>query len=193
MSSSTLLYREATLAEYQVENARGRRFVMFRGLLIGLTACVLTGCAAVGTEDASHDDPRTTYGSDEPILQSVRDIEWQPGPASLEEGAEYVVLEGDPSESGLFVMRLRLPDGFVIRPHTHPNFERVTVISGTFHLGHGATFDRDSAHRLDAGSFTAMPPGMEHFAFAEGETVLHLTSIGPWDINYIDPADDPRQ
>lgn len=170
---------------------------MNRLLKIGAIAGFLVGCAEVSvttsTDNNDDYDPRTAYGPDEHILVPVDDIDWQPGPESLAEGAEYAVLEGDPSSSGMFVMRLRLPDGFIISPHTHPNVERVTVISGTFNLGHGAEFDRDAANRMPAGSFTSMPPGMQHFAFVEGETVVQLTSIGPWEINYIDPDDDPRR
>jgi hypothetical protein len=41
----------------------------------------------------------------------------------------------------VFTMRLRLPDGYVIAPHTHPNVERVTVVSDTFLLGVNAADD----------------------------------------------------
>lgn len=168
---------------------------MFRGLLIAALGYLLVGCADAGGAEAEEKkkDPRAHYGPDQQVLMPVEDIEWEAGPESLAEGSEYAVLEGDPSESGLFVMRLRLPDGFIIHPHTHPNFERVTVISGTFHLGHGEDLDEEATDRLDAGSFTTMPPDTEHFAIMEGDTVLQLTSIGPWDIEYVDPADDPRQ
>jgi len=45
---------------------------------------------------------------------------------------------------------------------------------------------------LPAGSYSFMPPGMKHYAWAEGETILQLATIGPWQINYLNPADDPR-
>jgi len=38
-----------------------------------------------------------------------------------------------------------------------------------------------------------MLPETAHFAIAEGETVIQLTSIGPWEINYVNPEDDPRR
>jgi hypothetical protein len=34
---------------------------------------------------------------------------------------------------------------------------------------------------------------MHHFAWAEGETELQISSIGPWGITYLNPADDPRK
>lgn len=33
---------------------------------------------------------------------------------------------------------------------------------------------------------------MVHYAYADGETIVQLNSIGPWDIEYVDAADDPR-
>ncbi len=177
-----------------MNHLRRDRSFRCRLMLIGSAATLLSciGCESADADEADM-DPRTTFGPDSAIQLSVDEIEWQPGPDSLEEGAEYAVLEGDPGSSGIFVMRLKLPDGFEIAPHTHPNFERVTVISGTFNLGHGSTFNREEATELPAGSFTCMPPGMEHYAFAEGETVIQLTSHGPWEIHYIDPDNDPRE
>ena len=167
-------------------------------LMLSLTACSEDYQALGGTDERGGDGAKTTVGDvrigpDEPIMVAVDEIEWRLGPESLEEGAEYAVLEGDPSKNELFTMRLRLPDGFRIMPHTHPNVERATVLSGTLHFGHGDTFDEGAARRLDAGSYLAMPPEMEHFAYAQGETVLQLTSIGPWEINYINPEHDPRK
>ncbi len=154
---------------------------------------ILAVLGSLGAATVALDRAAPEFGPEKHIFVPVDDIEWAPGPASLADGSEYAVLEGDPEAEGLFVMRLKLPDGFQIQPHTHPNFERVTVISGTFNLGMGEQFDADAAHTLKAGSFTSMPPGMVHFAHAEGETVVQLTSIGPWEIHYINPEDDPRR
>jgi quercetin dioxygenase-like cupin family protein len=126
-------------------------------------------------------------------IKAPEDISWGPGPASIPEGAEAVVLHGNPTREGLFALRLKLPADYTIPPHTHPKPEIVTVISGTFHLGMGETLDRARARALPAGSFFAFPPGMAHFAFTEEETVIQLNSTGPWALNYINPADDPRQ
>lgn len=120
------------------------------------------------------------------------DVDWQPGPPSLENGAEFAVLEGNPGEEGIFTLRIKMPDGFQIAPHWHPEVERVSVLSGTFLLGPGEVADRAAADSFEPGSYLAMPPEMRHFAMAEGETVIQLTSMGPWEINYINSDDDPR-
>lgn len=119
-------------------------------------------------------------------------FEYEAGPASLDEGAEYAVLYGDPGSEGVFAMRLKLPDGFHIAPHYHGQPEIVTVISGRFLIGTGEDPDRDAATALDPGGFFAYPPGMVHYAYAEGETVIQLNSTGPWTITYVQDEDDPR-
>ncbi|MEQ1865802.1 MAG: cupin domain-containing protein [Micropepsaceae bacterium] len=126
-------------------------------------------------------------------LLAPADIKWGPGPASLPLGAEAAVLYGDPSKEGLFAMRLKLPKGYRIAPHTHAKPEIVTVISGTFRLGQGETADQSNAKALTAGSFIALPPGHAHFAGADEDTVVQLNSTGPWSVTYINPKDDPRQ
>src|SRR5499427_9776722 len=119
-------------------------------------------------------------------------IEWRPGPAAIPAGAKMAVHEGDPSKEGPFVVRFQFPAGYYIAPHTHPKTERVTVISGALYLATGESLDRNSAKKLPAGSFGYWPAGMKHAAWSEGETVIQLHGIGPWQINYVNPADDPR-
>jgi quercetin dioxygenase-like cupin family protein len=103
------------------------------------------------------------------------------------------VLYGDPSKEGLFAIRLKLPKGYRVPPHTHPQPEIVTVISGVFHIGMGDTADDSKAKALPAGSFIAIEPGMAHFAFFDEETVIQTNSKGPWGITYVNPKDDPRK
>jgi quercetin dioxygenase-like cupin family protein len=123
----------------------------------------------------------------------AQEIKWGPAPASIPPGAEAVTLYGDPSKEGLFALRLKVPKGYHIPPHTHPKPEVVTVISGTFRFGTGETADRDQAQALPAGSVFVCSPGMAHFVFAEEDTVIQLNSNGPWGITYVNPKDDPRQ
>lgn len=119
-------------------------------------------------------------------------LKWGPGPASLPPGAQVAVVEGDMTKPEPFTIRAKLPDGYVIPAHTHPGIEHVTVISGTFQLGMGSRYDEGKLQDLKAGSFAVMQPGMQHFAAADGETEIQLHGRGPWGINYVNPADDPR-
>jgi quercetin dioxygenase-like cupin family protein len=120
------------------------------------------------------------------------EVNWQKGPDSLPPGAERAILEGDPSKSGPFVFRIKMPDGYAVPPHVHPKAERVTVIKGTLNIGMGEKFDKAAARAMPAGSFGYWPAGMKHFGWMTGETILQLHGNGPWQITYLNPADDPR-
>jgi len=109
-------------------------------------------------------------------------------------GAQFAVLEGDPTAStGDFTIRLKMPDGFRIAPHWHPNRENVTVISGTFKVGMGDEFEANKMAAFTAGSFAFLDPNMHHFAMACGETIVQVHGQSPFQFNYVNPDDDPSR
>jgi quercetin dioxygenase-like cupin family protein len=120
------------------------------------------------------------------------ELQWQEASAMLPKGAKIAVLEGDPTQEGIFTIRLSAPDGYRIPPHWHPAFEHVTVISGTFLIGMGEKWDDSKLAAVPAGGFTYMAPNMRHFAAVKGETVVQVHALGPWALYYVNPADDPR-
>jgi quercetin dioxygenase-like cupin family protein len=136
--------------------------------------------------------PPLPYHGQGHIMVRPTQLEWKPVP-SMAPGATMALIEGDLSSERPFTFRLRLPDGYRIAPHTHPAYERVTVLSGTFHFAHGERFDRARTQALPPGSFAVMPPGAPMYGYAEGETVIQLHGQGPWAIEYLNPADDPRK
>jgi len=125
-------------------------------------------------------------------LHPPAELKWQDGPPSLPKGAKIAVLEGDPSKEGPFVFRVKVPDGYRIPPHTHPKTERVTVISGTFQIGMGEKFDEKALRPMSAGTYGSWEAGMKHFVAIKGETIVQFHGLGPWSIQYVNPADDPR-
>jgi quercetin dioxygenase-like cupin family protein len=129
---------------------------------------------------------------DDHKLVTSNEITWGAGPPSVPAGAQAVVLYGDPSKEGLFAFRLQAPKGYAIGPHTHPKPEIVTVISGTVRLGMGTTADKEKAKVLPAGSFIALSPGTAHYFLVDEDAVIQLNSNGPWGIDYVNAADDPR-
>jgi quercetin dioxygenase-like cupin family protein len=153
--------------------------------------CLLVG-AALALSTAVRSQPALAEEPAHKIIAADA-VEWKAAPASLPAGAQAAVLYGDPAKDGLFAMRLKLPKGYQIPPHTHPKPEVVTVISGTFQLGMGETADQEKAQPLPTGSLFALPPGMAHYAFTEEETVIQLNSFGPWALNYVRKEDDPRK
>src|SRR6266481_926007 len=121
-------------------------------------------------------------------------IPWGPAPAFVPAGAQQAVLEGDPgATSGDYTVRLKMPDGYRIAPHWHPQRENVTVISGTFKVGMGDTFDADKMAAFPAGSFAFLDPDMHHYALACGEVVVQVHGKSPLQFNYVNPQDDPSR
>ena len=120
-------------------------------------------------------------------------ITWGPAPPSLPPGAQGAVLLGNPGKEGPFVLRLKLPAGFVVPPHRHSKDEILTVIAGAFAVSAGEQVDRSSLQPLPPASLVHLPAGMPHYAVAEAEAVVQINGVGPFDVTYVDPRDDPRK
>lgn len=119
-------------------------------------------------------------------------VKFGPAPPFLPAGAQLAVLEGDPmAASGDYTIRLKMPDGYKIAPHTHPQRENVTVLSGTLKVGMGDKSDASKMMSFGAGSFAYLDPSMHHYAAASGETVIQIHGMSPVKFNYINPGDDP--
>ena len=138
----------------------------------------------------AHDATPAKAATGHPIY-NLGDIQWVDAPPSVPAGAKMAVLKGDPSSEGIFVIRLKAPDGYRVMPHWHPTWEHVTVISGTLNMGMGETFDKTKGKAIQTGGFAAMPPMMRHFAWMTGETVVEVVGSGPWQLYYVNPADNP--
>lgn len=130
--------------------------------------------------------PAGSHASSQPELK------WGPAPAVFPAGAEMAVLQGNPGGTGEFTVRLRMPNGYRIAPHTHPTDENVTVISGTFLVGMGSKFDAKSMLTLHAGGFVTAPAQGAHYAEAQGRTIVQVNAIGPFALTYVNPADTPH-
>ena len=124
-------------------------------------------------------------------MVKAADIKWAPGPDALPKGAEMTVLSGDPGKAGPFAIRIKAPAGFKVPRHWHPADEQVTIISGDFHMSMG---ESGSAHGADfaPGDYVNLPAKMQHEASTTGGVVVQVNSMGPFEITYVDPKDDPR-
>ena len=125
------------------------------------------------------------------VTLSAADLQWGPAPAAFPPGAQVAVLHGDPFKKGIFALRFRMPDGYRIATHWHTQDEQLTILTGTFLLAMGDG-DKD-VHALEAGSYHFLPGKMHHSATARGDVILELHGMGPFDIHYVNPADDPSQ
>jgi quercetin dioxygenase-like cupin family protein len=120
-------------------------------------------------------------------------LKWGPAPPTLPTGAQITVLSGDPSKNAPYVIRLKIPAGYQIPAHHHPTVENVTVLSGSFHAGMGDKLDQKNATTFEPGGFVSMPANMNHYAWATSETIVQVHGEGPFQIVYVNPADDPSK
>lgn len=129
--------------------------------------------------------------ADMPGPVNTGEIKWGAAPPVLPAGVMLAVLAGDPSGSGFVSLRLKMPAGYKIPPHSHPTDEHVTVISGSLALGMGDVLDAAKSKTLTAGGYGVAPANMHHFAFSTKGAVVQVDMIGPFKITYVNPADDP--
>jgi quercetin dioxygenase-like cupin family protein len=90
-------------------------------------------------------------------------------------------------------VRLRFPNGYILPPHRHPTDENVTVLKGTFMVGLGENFSKVGLQVLREDGFITAPANMAHFATARGITEVQVHAIGPFQLTYVHPEDDPRK
>ncbi len=157
---------------------------------------ILLGVALIAMAGCSKDLTAQAKSASTSIAMSERthdpNIQWGPAPAVFPAGAQMAVLAGDPSSSGEYTLRLKMPNGYRIAPHTHPTDENVTVIEGTFLVGLGTTFQTAGMLRLPEGGFITAPAQHAHYAEARGATIVQVNGMGPFQLTYVNPADAPK-
>ena len=105
------------------------------------------------------------------------DIKWVRNAAGTNEQA---ILFGDPAKPGPYVVRLKWLPGNMSRPHVHPNDRFFVVISGTWWVGSGETFNPASTVAMPAGSYVVHYANKPHYDGAkDGEAVIQVWGMGP--------------
>jgi quercetin dioxygenase-like cupin family protein len=151
------------------------------------------GAAAVAICSLAFALDEKPIAKSEHVMFAAADLKWADAPPSLPAGAKIAVLEGDPGKAGPFTIRLKTPAGYKVPAHTHPTAEGITVISGSFSMGTGPKLDEAAGHEMSVGAFALMPAGTQHYAWSKSESIIQVHSTGPFEINYVNPADDPRR
>lgn len=133
----------------------------------------------------------TAFAAD-PSIMNTADMKWGDAPPSMPKGAKFSVLYGDPGKDGPFAVRIKMPSGYTIPPHSHSKDESLTIISGALYLGMSETVDKSKTQALKAGGFHHLTGKAHHYAFTKAPTVVQVNGEGPFDITYLNPADDPQ-
>ena len=109
-------------------------------------------------------------------------------------GVKFIVLAGNPSQAGLYVIRAKFAPHTMSRPHWHPEARYVTVLKGTWWAGTGENFDPNSTTPIPAGGFAIHTPGKVHYDGAkEEEVIVQISGMGPSGTNVVNPGDDKKK
>jgi hypothetical protein len=151
-------------------------------LLISLTALIAASPATAKTH-ATHAKAHSKASA----------LKWMEGPPGLPAGAKFAVVSGDPSKAGMFTIRAKLPANYAVAPHHHPSDEKVSVKSGgPLSYGTGDKVDKTRVGTLEKGYHVNMMANMNHWVFNTEPTEIEVSAMGPFEITYANPADDPR-
>src|SRR5258706_14944943 len=126
------------------------------------------------------------------------DVQWPSARAggagtSGASGIETVVLKGDPTKPGLYMLELRAAPNLTIQAHSHKDDRVATVLKGTWYFGYGQAFDEKALKALPPGSSYTEPPNTAHFARTKDEVIIEIVGYGPTSTTYVNPADDPTK
>src|SRR2546423_986233 len=140
-----------------------------------LWVLLLAFCGVATAQFWKKDKDKTKNAAPMPDHKVVqpKEIQWGDAPAVLPAGAKMAVLEGDPNKPGIYIVRLKAPNGYRVPPHWHPAAEYLTVISGNFSVGMGDKWEDRGMTQLGPGGYATMNAKAHHYAKASGpETII---------------------
>lgn len=105
-------------------------------------------------------------------------------------GIRTTVVEGDPTQTGPYTIRLSVPAKTRIQAHTHRDSRSAVVVAGTWYFGYGNAASSAAEKALPPGSFYTEPGGVAHFAETKDTpVVVYITGVGPTDTVYVKQSD----
>jgi Domain of unknown function (DUF4437) len=118
-------------------------------------------------------------GSEGRAMWQAATIRWEPAPGVPMAGMQQAVLLGDPSNSGRYIIRLRLPAGYSLPPHVYDKTREVTVLSGVLRFSYGDKYQPEGLTNLPSGSFYVEPANVPAFLEVKEPVELQITGEGP--------------
>lgn len=149
-----------------------RRQSVSRWILGGVGLCLLAGTtASAQTLTQTPTVPLSTFKANQ--LDDIK-------PTGT---SNQVVLFGDPSKPGIYVVQITFAPGRGSRPHFHDQDRFITVVRGTWHVALGPdsdTYDPAKMTAMKAGSFVYHPAFGHHYDGAKDEeAVVRIVGMGP--------------
>jgi quercetin dioxygenase-like cupin family protein len=118
------------------------------------------------------------FAQEMPYAVPPNNMKWEP----LEGGFDISFLYTNPKTEATYLI-IRGPGNAHVPRHWHTANETITVLRGTFVLGHDGSEDKTE---LAAGGFGYMPARMIHEAWTKDEGATYFITVdGKWDVNFV--------
>ena len=147
--------------------------------LLSVLVVVLVGCAAASLVRAA-DAPAAPAM----VAQNAADMKWVPADV-LPPGAQMSVVHQN-ATTGAVEILLKATGDWHVPKHWHTPNELVTILDGTF-----TTESAGMKHTLTEGGTMYLPGKIPHEAWCKGGCYMLISGDGPFDVNYVNPADEP--
>jgi ketosteroid isomerase-like protein len=152
-------------------------------LLVAAGVLAASAAPAAGAAPAASAAPAagaapaaSTAPTPAPILPDT--LRWASPPHTL--GLAGAWVRGGETETGPYILRVKLAAGARIAPHSHPDERTTTVLAGTLFLAFGDAVDDAKLVAVPAGAVVVVPAGAVHQVLArEGAVMYQESGIGP--------------
>ena len=122
------------------------------------------------------------FGIPPGVAYLLEESAWHEAPPGMPPGARFAVISGDPLGKGPFVMRVRLPPGYMLPPYRRPNEEQMIVLAGAITVGSGGESGTATMRTLTSGSYASLAAGELHFAHTQHGAIVQIFGMGPFEI-----------
>ena len=118
-------------------------------------------------------------------------IQWEKPPQFPADTFENAVLAGSMTESGTYLTLVRWYPGYMSAPHTYATDRICVVVSGTWWINCGESFDPNNCIPVGAGSFVRRVARTPHYdgviAGAKEPAIVAICGLAPIDMRLVDP------
>jgi hypothetical protein len=149
-----------------------------RAISFGLLGLALSMVPLFATQSIGQHNVGIPPGATYPLEKGA----WHEAPPGMPPGGTFAVISGDPREAGPFVMRVRLPPGYMLPPYRRPKEEQLIVLAGAITLGTCGESGTIDTRKLTAGAYASLPANELHFAHTQDGAIVQIVGIGPFEV-----------
>jgi hypothetical protein len=141
-------------------------------------------------------DPAQAIDPNETQVTLPDQYQWKPGlPGAPAGSVETVPVFGSTDKPGQYVVLIKWHPGFMSAPHTYVTDRLCFVISGTWWVNSGASFEPDATVPVPAGGFVRRVAHTPHYdgvkKGAAAPAVIGIFGQAPIDFKLVDPGKPP--